>query len=183
MSALWNFFNLLPFVLLLFVVALAAVAWYRRRSYVGMGWWIGYHGDNPELPHGVYVLSRLLHSPAHKAGVKKFDELVEYDGCPMDDFIEPGAMERFFKAHLADLRLGDKVVCTLRRGGEELTVTLEAALIRGKVPLHLPQARPHPDDHDYHDYHYGMAHCTRTGEWVPTMSVSDARVNKLLGAR
>lgn len=168
--------------LLIMCAILALSAWITwGRRYVGMGFVLGYYGEGKALPRGVYVLSRLIGSPAHKAGLQKFDEVLAYDGRSMAT-LGAGELESFITRTHKRLRSGSKIPCRIRRGEETYDVTLEAAVITGSIPVHLPQARPHPDDPDYHDYHYGLAYCQRTGEFVPTMKLSDRRLNEIFGA-
>ncbi|MEK7109142.1 MAG: hypothetical protein AAB919_01780, partial [Patescibacteria group bacterium] len=55
-----------------------------RYRYVGFGWELGWYGPG-KAKEGVVVLSRLLNSPAHKAGIygQLNETLLSYNGVPM----------------------------------------------------------------------------------------------------
>jgi len=171
--------GLISAALFLFVLLILTTAAYlHSRRYVGFGWILGWYGKDRPM-QGVFVLSRLLESPAHKAGVYKLDQLLEYDGTPMQ-FDSNEAFKSFWAAR-RKLLPGQRIKCKLRRNNLVFEVTLEAAVIKGAIPVHLPMSMPQQGDADYHDYHYGLAYCTRTGEYVQTKRLSDAALDRILG--
>ena len=173
--------GLLTAFVFLAVFALAVRwVWKLSRRYVGVGAVFGYYDSTGKALKGVYVLSRLLDSPAHRADIRKWDQLLEYNGTPMR-FTTQGELSEFFKKELKSLQVGDRVRCKIKRDGKIFDVVAEAATIQGSIPVHLPQAFPSPHDADYGDYHYGLAVCERTGEWVPTMRLSDGAISRFLG--
>lgn len=152
-----------------------------RHRYVGFGWELGWYGPNKPV-QGAVVLSRLLNSPAHKAGIYgQLDEtLLSYNGVPMQ-FDSAKDFKEFFKKERRSLKVGDVRTCMFKRGNAVFEVTMTAETIQGPIPVYLPTAHPSPFDVDYHDYHYGMVVCSRTGYWIPTMRLSDEYFNRLFG--
>lgn len=171
------------FTALVFLVIFLLAGWWkwkRSRQYVGIGAVFGYYNSKGKALNGVFVLSRLLDSPAHRADIRKWDQLLEYNGTPMR-FNTQGALTEFFKKELKTLQVGDRVRCKIKRDGKIFDVVAEAATIQGSIPVHLPQVFPSLYDEDYGDYHYGLAVCERTGEWVPTMRLSDGKLMRIFG--
>ena len=165
--------------LVIFVLAVWWV-WKFSKRYVGIGTVFGYYNSEGKALNGVFVLSRLLDSPAHKAGLQKWDQLLEYNGTPMQ-FDTQGALTEFFKKELRTSRVGDRVRCKIKRNKKVFDIVAEAAVIQGSIPVHLPQVFSSPHDDDYGDYHYGLVVCERTGEWVPTMRLSDGKLMRIFG--
>lgn len=166
--------------LLLVAVVIVAVGFYRRwRRYVGFGFMLGYY-DEGRIVEGVRVLSRLIESPAGRAGIQKWDRIVGVNDEVLS-IKKPGELTAFWGKFSRTLKAGDRVKFNIQRGFDTFEVELVAEVIQGPIPVHLPRARPSPDDVDYHDYHYGMAVCTRTGEWVPTMGLSDSVIKRIFG--
>lgn len=171
---------LTAFIFLVVFVLAVRWTWKLSRRYVGIGAVFGYYNSDGKALKGVFVLSRLLDSPAHRADIRKWDQLLEYNGTPMR-FDTQGALTEFFKKELGALQVGDRVRCKIKRDGKTFDVVAEAAIIQGSIPVHLPQALPSPGDDDYGDYHHGVTVCERTGEWVPTMRLSDGKLMRIFG--
>lgn len=148
------------------IVALGfGILWFNtkpEKPYIGYGWKLGWRDGH------VYVLSRLLKSPAGRAGVRIGSRVRTYAGHEMN--FESAIAFREFMENLVRPEPGASATFCLSVGDTEETITMVAEKIFPPIPYYPPL--PPLDPSRRHLVNEGMFYCTLTGQIVPTRSVS-----------
>lgn len=147
------------------------VIWKIKHRYVGCGMVIDHFPDGK-----IFIPSRLIKSPAGRAGIANGAELIEYNGEKVQGL--PVAEWKNIVARLGPKRVGDTLACVVRQNGEEKHVTMQAEMIQGPIPIYRTGGPPRDYNHDDR-VRYGLAVCTRTGQFITTSRLSDSAIESV----
>lgn len=184
--ALWHWVLIALTAILVSLLVWWQIYRYRNR-YVGAGWVLSY---NRKEKH-VVARSRLLGSPAHKAGIHNWDIITELNGKRLQ-FNSEQEIKAFFEDVLNNRPVvGDRIFGKVLRGrlikenGEERTTLVEepfemkAEVIQGPIPIRATWADVARYQGDCR-VHIGMAYCTKTDQLFPTMGLTDQAIKEII---
>ncbi len=157
-------------VCLLAALLLARLGYRKYHRHVGIGVVFDHYPNRK-----VILVSRLLESPAARAGLSKGDRLISYNGQSMEDLFY-SEFNRAFEA-VAPKKAGDIVRCVIARGETQLGFEMRAETIQGPIPIHPFPSAVSDDERPY--IKEGLAVCRRTGEWIQTRRLSDYALDKI----
>lgn len=153
------------YVLFLFAAStLMLILRQSRHWHIGCGMNITrYHNGT------VHISSRLLNSPAGRAGIPNGAELLEYNGTPLSGLGRNAWKETMQR--LRPRRVGDIVRCKIRTTNGETSIEMKAARVWTSIPDYSDRRIISEDEREH--FKEGVVYCAKTGQWFPYVRLSD----------
>lgn len=170
MSSFFKEYGTYVFVALI----IAGLGWrsYFRHWHVGFGGKLFLRASDGT----VWVGSRLLNSPAHKAGIGNQDRVLSINGVEMQ-FSSYRRYREWFQHHRP--KRGKKQTWVVEGREGIITAVMEPARITTKIPLYGdPNVRVRGEGLLSQDPRIkrGLLYCSKTGQYIPTASVSNQAI-------
>lgn len=166
------------------IAILALGAWYfkYRHRYIGFGWVLDHYKEDGSTR----IVSHLLKSPAGREKIPLGSQLLKWNEVNFEKLTREEFQKRLEK--LQPLRIGEEAVSRIRYPENAITkhldndtfvVRMRAEIIQGPIPVHRDYSF-FPLQDDEWRYKRGMAVCKRTGQWFPTVRLSEEALDRTI---
>jgi hypothetical protein len=155
-------------LLIIATLALGYGSWRWSRSHVGFGILFIHFKDGRVL-----VEARLLDSPAHRAGLYRYEELLAYKGRPVT-----GLPKEEWKRVMEEVgvkQVGEKARLTFKRTRDGQDEVFDVEMVAERIWKQIPDWGPPTfvPESERDIWHQGMVICKRTGYWIPTCRLTE----------